>query len=79
MQVVILAAGKGRRMGVLTKNTPKPLIKVFKKPLIDYVFEALPDKVDEYIVVIGYLGFQIKSHIETFYNKKEFIMWNRNI
>ena len=29
-QVVILCGGKGTRLGNLTKNTPKPLIKVGK-------------------------------------------------
>lgn len=67
MQAVILAAGRGSRMGYLTKNTPKSLIQVLNKPLIDYVLEALPDEVDEYIIVIGYLGFQISSYVGSQY------------
>ncbi len=67
MQIVILAAGKGSRMGSLTKNTPKPLIKILNKPLIDYVLEALPDEVDECIVVVGYLGFHISSYVGSRY------------
>jgi NDP-sugar pyrophosphorylase family protein len=67
MQAVVLAAGRGSRMGYLTKNTPKSLIQVLNKPLIDYVLEALPDEVDEYIIVIGYLGFQISSYVGSQY------------
>lgn len=67
MQAVILAAGKGSRMGSLTISTPKPLIKILNKPLIDYVFEALPDEVDECVMVVGYLGYQILSYVGSIY------------
>ena len=40
-QVVILCGGKGTRLGNLTKNTPKPLIKVGKKPFLEYLLENI--------------------------------------
>ena len=63
MQAVILAAGRGVRMRPLTDTTPKPLLKVGKRALLDYSFDALPDEVDEVIVVIGYLGEQIHAYL----------------
>ena len=39
MKAMILAAGFGKRLGELTKNKPKPLLKVKGKPLIDYHIE----------------------------------------
>jgi bifunctional UDP-N-acetylglucosamine pyrophosphorylase/glucosamine-1-phosphate N-acetyltransferase len=71
MQAVILAAGLGTRMKPLTNTVAKPLLKVGKRPLLEYTFDALPDEVDEVIVVIGYLGEQIKAYLgETFRGRR---------
>ncbi len=59
MQCVILAAGKGTRLLPLTENTPKPLVAVAGRPLLDHIVSALPSAVDELIIVVGYLGEQI--------------------
>jgi len=61
MQAVILAAGKGVRMGNLTELTPKPLLEVGGKTLLDYKLEVLPKAIDEVVFVVGYLGDKIRS------------------
>ena len=61
MQCVILAAGKGTRMRPLTEHTPKPLIKVCGKPILQHIVEALPAEIDELILVVGYLEEQIRT------------------
>lgn len=63
MKAVILAAGRGTRMQPLTLKTPKPLLKVNGKAIIDYVLESLPAEIDEIIIVVKYLGIQIKKHV----------------
>ncbi len=63
MQCVILAAGRGTRMGVLTKSTPKPLLKIGDKTILEHNLSELPDEVEEVIVVIGYKGEMIKELI----------------
>ncbi len=63
MKAVILAAGRGQRMQLLTVSTPKPLLKVNGKPIIDYILGALPEEIDEIIIVIDYLGNQISNHV----------------
>ena len=40
---VILCGGTGERMGSLVKKTPKPLLKIDKKPIIWYVCSKLID------------------------------------
>ena len=62
MQCVILAAGKGTRLRPLTDNTPKQLVKVNGKPLLDLIVSELPSSIDEIIMVTGYLEEQIKAH-----------------
>ena len=59
MQAVILAAGRGSRMKGLTEAIPKPLLQVANRTLLEYKFDALPDEVDEIIIVVGYLGSSI--------------------
>ena len=59
MQAVILAAGRGVRMGKLTENTPKPMLSLFGKPMLEWKLEMLPRVIDEVIFVIGYYGSQI--------------------
>ena len=58
-------------MGELTKDTPKPLLKISGKTLLEHNLEALPDEIDEVVLVVGYLGNQIKESIGArFENKK---------
>lgn len=60
MRAMILAAGRGERMGVLTQATPKPLIKVQGKYLIQYTIEQLvASGVTEIVINTSYLGEQI--------------------
>lgn len=62
MQLVILAAGRGTRMGALTDDIPKPMLPLKNKPILEHKMSVLPDFVDEVIVVINYLGDKIKQH-----------------
>ncbi|MFZ2886433.1 MAG: sugar phosphate nucleotidyltransferase [Minisyncoccia bacterium] len=71
MQAVILAAGRGTRMGKLTENLPKPMLEVAGKSLLEHKFDALPEEVDEIIIVTGYLGEKIREKFGDSYNGKK--------
>lgn len=62
MKAVILCAGEGLRMRPLTLNTPKPLLEIRGRPILEYIFENLPENVDEVVIVISYLGEKIKKY-----------------
>jgi NDP-sugar pyrophosphorylase family protein len=68
MQAVILAAGRGKRMGTLTQVTPKPLLEVNGKSLLEYKLDALPHGISEVIIVVGYYGDRIKQKIGNSYH-----------
>lgn len=55
MDAVIMCGGKGERMGYLTKETPKPLLEVNGKPILDYTIKKLMDahNVDKIILNVN--------------------------
>lgn len=71
MQAVILAAGRGSRMGKLTEERPKPMLEVNGKTLLEHKFDVLPDDVDEIIIVVGYLANTIKEKFGDNYKGKK--------
>lgn len=64
MKAMILAAGRGKRMMPLTKDTPKPLLKVHGRALIEYVIENLKTaNITDIVINTAYLGEQIQTHL----------------
>jgi bifunctional UDP-N-acetylglucosamine pyrophosphorylase/glucosamine-1-phosphate N-acetyltransferase len=62
MDAIILAAGKGTRLRPHTNDTPKPLLAVQGRPILDWIIGALPP-VDRLVVVVNYLAEQIEAYL----------------
>ena len=71
MKAVILAAGRGTRLNQITENTPKPLIKINEKTLLEYKLEILPREVDEVVIIIGYKKEKIIDLLGDKYDNKK--------
>ena len=62
-QVVIMAGGLGARLGVLTKNKPKPLLKVGNKPILETLIENFVEQgFSNFIISVNYLGSKIMKY-----------------
>ncbi|MDM0111780.1 nucleotidyltransferase family protein [Variovorax sp. J22R133] len=60
---MVLAAGRGERMRPLTDTTPKPLLLVQGKPLMQWAMEALArGGFDQVLINTAWLGEQIPAH-----------------
>jgi NDP-sugar pyrophosphorylase family protein len=63
LSAILMAGGKGERLRPLTLNTPKPLLEIGGKAIIDYNIEALASVgVTDITVTTRYLAGQIHNH-----------------
>lgn len=61
--VVIMAGGMGKRLLPLTENTPKPMLQVGGRPLLETLISRLQQHgFSEIFIAINYKGEQIKEH-----------------
>ncbi|MCK5316508.1 MAG: NTP transferase domain-containing protein, partial [Anaerolineales bacterium] len=65
MKAVILAAGKGTRMGPLTENIPKVMIPVANKPILEHVLMTLKEAgIVDFLIVVGYRKEKITDYFK---------------
>ena len=68
MKAILIAAGEGLRLRPLTENTPKPLLKVLDKSILQRSITHLSRcGVNGFIIVTNYLEEQIKRNISTLF------------
>ena len=61
MKAILLCAGKSTRTHPLTVTKPKPLLTAANETLLEHNLEQLTGLVDEAIIIVGFLGEQIKE------------------
>lgn len=63
IDAVLMAGGKGERLRPLTEKTPKPLLKVGEKAIIDHNVDRLISYgINHISVTVNYLGEQLEDH-----------------
>lgn len=81
-RAIIMAAGRGERMNPVTLKTPKPLVSVNGKRMIDSVIDGLHQNgIFEIYIVVGYLREQFLSLEEVYPNVRliynpDYAEWN---
>ncbi len=64
LDAVIMAGGLGTRLMPLTEKTPKPLLEVAGKPILDHILSGLRRSgFEEVAISVNYLGDHIKEHV----------------
>ena len=81
IDAVIMAGGRGERLQPLTNLTPKPLLKVGDKSIIEHNLDRLTMfGIDDYWISVKYLGEQIEQHFGNgkYKNIKIEYVWENN-
>ena len=68
IKAVILAAGKGTRLGKLTDAVPKPLLRLHGKPVLEYILDGIAKTgIADICLVVGHQAFKIETWINQEY------------
>src|SRR5579872_7621791 len=63
MKAVVMAGGEGSRLRPLTSRTPKPLVPIANKPVMEHIIELLrAHGITELVATVHYLADEIESH-----------------
>lgn len=72
-KAMILAAGHGKRMRPLTDETPKPLLELMGKPILDHVIEDLKlQPIHELAINAHHLAEQVENYCDQLRSQKTF-------
>lgn len=70
IKALILAGGSGKEMLPLSKYCPKTMLTLHGKYLLEYVIDGLLETgIEDFVVVVGYLGDKVRSIIEKYRQK----------
>jgi len=73
-RAILIAAGRGKRLGTHTDEIPKCMVQVGEKPILGWVWDALSSVgVDELVVIRGYRGDVLESFVKTLVPKAIFV------
>lgn len=63
MKAIIMAGGKGTRIRTINDEVPKPMIKIYGKPILEYQLISLSKQgIVDITIIVGYLGDKIVEY-----------------
>lgn len=75
LPAIILAAGKGQRLGKMTEDNPKPMVQIDNTTIIDNLVSLLiKNGIEQIIVVTGYMHDKLSSHLATYSNLADIVI-----
>ncbi len=70
-QLLILGGGKGSRLGLATKKTPKPLLKLFENTtMLELLINKHSESFERISILTGHLNNKFEEHLKTYYPDK---------
>jgi 1L-myo-inositol 1-phosphate cytidylyltransferase len=75
-QCLILAAGNGSRLRAISADLPKPLVEFQGRPILEHIVRRAQEaRIEEFVIVLGYRGGQIRDWFERRYNGTARFTW----
>ncbi len=63
MKAIIMAGGKGTRLQSISQDIPKPMVRVWNKPILEYQIESLKNSgITEIVLIVGHLRKVIQDY-----------------
>jgi dTDP-glucose pyrophosphorylase len=76
LDCIVMAGGEGQRLRPLTEKTPKPLLKIGDKPIIEHVLDRLSQNgIRQIVISVNYLGQQISDHLKNGEDRDQYIRY----
>ena len=70
MKVLILAGGKGTRLGEETRKVPKPMVHIGGYPILWHIMKIYSHYCyNDFVILTGYKGHVIKEYFLNYYNR----------
>src|SRR4051812_23647892 len=68
MKAVILAGGRGSRLGEETSARPKPMVEIGGKPILWHVMKNYSSHgIEDFVICLGYRGYLIKEYFANYF------------
>ena len=71
IKVLVTCSGLGSRLGEITKNTNKSLVRIGNKAAISYIIDSYSEGT-EFVITLGHFGSHVRQYLEIAHPKTKF-------